>query len=117
MDASAGDLRRVNDILRERLFADAVRRTPDGLITGAMTEEIRKTLLDVMQYESQVAAFLLFYAEGQEGRFVLIKGDEVIGFWDTWRAALDVGRDRFGMVPLFVSEILEWEPVYRQRYV
>jgi len=68
MDASAGDLRRVNDILRERLFADAVRRTLDGLITGAMTEEIRKTLLDVMQYESQVAAFLLFYAEGQEGR-------------------------------------------------
>ncbi|MCW5599444.1 MAG: hypothetical protein KIT59_10095 [Nitrosomonas sp.] len=68
MDASAGDLRRVNDVVRERLFADAVRRTPDGQLTGAMTEEIRKTLLEVMQYESQVAAFLLFYAEGQQGR-------------------------------------------------
>jgi hypothetical protein len=56
-------------------------------------------------------------AEGKEGRFVLIKGDEIIGFWDTHRAAMDVGRERFGMVPLFVSEILEWEPVYRQRYV
>jgi hypothetical protein len=68
MDASVGDLRRVNDIVRERLFADAVRRSPNGLLTGAMTEEIRKTLLDVMQYESQIAAFLLFYAEGQQDR-------------------------------------------------
>jgi hypothetical protein len=55
-------------------------------------------------------------AEGQEGRFVLIKGEEVIGFWDTRSAALNAGRQRFGMVPVYVSEIREWEPVYRQRF-
>jgi hypothetical protein len=56
-------------------------------------------------------------AEGQQGRFVLIKGDEVIGLWDTFREAVDTGRERFGMVPFMVHEIQEWEPVYRQRYV
>jgi hypothetical protein len=55
-------------------------------------------------------------AEGKEGRFVLIKGEEVIGFWDTKWAASDAGLQRFGLVPLFVSEIREWEPVYRQRF-
>ena len=38
-------------------------------------------------------------AEGQQGRFVLIKDDEIIGLWDTWREAVDTGRQRFGMVP------------------
>ena len=55
-------------------------------------------------------------AQGQEGRFVLIKGDDVIGFWDTWRETVDTGRKRFGMVPFMVHQILEWEPVYHQRY-
>jgi hypothetical protein len=55
-------------------------------------------------------------AEGQEGRFVLLRDGEVIGLWDTWREAVDTGRQRFGMVPLMVHQILEWEPVYRQRY-
>jgi hypothetical protein len=56
-------------------------------------------------------------AEGQEGRFVLIKDGEVIGLWDTWRETVDTGRARFGMVPFMVHEIQEWEPVYRQRYI
>jgi hypothetical protein len=68
MDTTSGDLRLVNNIVRERLYADALQRTPDGMLAPATIEEIRKTLLDVMQYESQIAALLLFYAEGQEGR-------------------------------------------------
>jgi hypothetical protein len=56
-------------------------------------------------------------AEGQEGRFVLLKGDDVIGIWDTWREAADTGRERLGLVPFMVHEILEWEPVLNQRYV
>jgi hypothetical protein len=56
-------------------------------------------------------------AEGKEGRFVLIKGEEVIGLFDTKSAAYSTGRQRFGMVPIVISEIREWEPVYRQRYL
>jgi hypothetical protein len=54
-------------------------------------------------------------AEGQEGRFVLIKGEEVIGIWDTWREAVDTGRVRFGMVPLMVHQIQAQERILRQR--
>lgn len=63
MDEESGDMRAANDIIRERLFANAERQgeiTPDVLI------RIRKDLLEGMQYESQIAAFLVFYAEGQE---------------------------------------------------
>src|SRR5262249_25503484 len=56
-------------------------------------------------------------AEGQEGRFVLIKGDEVIGLYDTRREALDVGRQRFGLVPIMIHGILEWELVLRQGHL
>jgi hypothetical protein len=68
MNADTGDLRRANDIIRSRLVADALRRVPDGVITTAMHQDIGRQLLEVMQYESQIAAFLLFFAEGQEGR-------------------------------------------------
>jgi hypothetical protein len=54
-------------------------------------------------------------AEGQEGRFALIKGDEVIGIWDSWQEAATVGRARFGMVPIMVQEIRERERILHQR--
>ena len=37
----------------------------------------------------------------QKGRFVVIKGDEVAGAWDTWRDALSTGYDRFGLKGVF----------------
>jgi hypothetical protein len=54
-------------------------------------------------------------AEGQEGRFVLIKGDEVIGIWDTWQEAARTGRARFGMVPIMVHEIQAHERILHLR--
>lgn len=36
-------------------------------ITGAKLAAAKKNLLEVMQYESQIAAFLLFHAEGRPG--------------------------------------------------
>jgi hypothetical protein len=63
-------------------------------------------------YKRELPRWLL---EGKEGSAVLIKGEEIIGFWPTRREALDAGRERFGMVPLMAKDIREWEPVYRQR--
>ncbi len=54
-------------------------------------------------------------AEGHEGRFVLIKGEEVVGVWDTRREAVDAGWARFGLVPIMVHQIRTYEPVLRQR--
>lgn len=61
MDAEKGPLRKVNDIHRERLF-----RKMEGQAPGEMAVAKREHL-ELMQYESQIAAFLLFHAEGHEG--------------------------------------------------
>jgi hypothetical protein len=45
-------------------------------------------------------------AEGHEGRWVLIKGEEVIGLFDDWREARHAGAQRFGLVPMLVQQVL-----------
>lgn len=66
MDAESGSLRKVNDIYRERLMRELQN---SGLKQG--TEEYltwkRENYYEPMQYESQIATFLLFHAEGQPG--------------------------------------------------
>lgn len=39
------------------------------------------------------------------GRFVLIRGDEVVGFFDTYPDALKAGYERFGLEPFLVKQI------------
>jgi hypothetical protein len=36
-------------------------------------------------------------AEGEEGRFVLVKGDQVIAVWDTFDDAYEAGRLLYGL--------------------
>lgn len=43
------------------------------------------------------------------GRFVLIKGCKVCGFYDTKLDAIDAGYDKFGNVPFFVHKVTEIE--------
>ena len=61
-------------------------------------------------YRREVRRFL---AEGHEGRHVLLKGDEIVGFWDTHDAAITVGYHRFPGQPFLVHKIQEREPVLR----
>jgi hypothetical protein len=42
----------------------------------------------------------------------LIKGDEVAGFFESRDDALAAGYARFGVVPLFVTEVSPFEPIY-----
>src|SRR5687767_6915201 len=56
-------------------------------------------------------------AEGQGGRYVLIKGQEVLGFHDTWDAARQTGLKRFLLEPFFVHAVREAEPFLRVRGV
>jgi hypothetical protein len=66
MDIDSGSLRQVNDIYRER-FLLAYARTGLSEGTSAFIEWKQKNYFEPMQYESQIAAFLLFYAEAQNG--------------------------------------------------
>ena len=45
------------------------------------------------------------------GQFVLIKGNEVIGFFDTLDKAFDKGSQRYGMSDFFIEQILPADTV------
>lgn len=67
MDGSEGDLRRVNDIHRKRLFDQLLRDAGGQQPSEAAMAIAKQTQLQLMQYESQIAAFLVEMAEGQGG--------------------------------------------------
>ncbi|GKS65362.1 hypothetical protein YTPLAS72_26660 [Nitrospira sp.] len=67
MNPDTGELRQANDIIRQRLYQDAVASAGGVALTTAAVEAARKLHLELMQYESQIAAFLLFHAEAQPG--------------------------------------------------
>jgi hypothetical protein len=51
--------------------------------------------------------------EGQEGKYALIKGDQIIGIYETWDEAREVGLEKFLLQPHTVRPILSREPVIR----
>lgn len=61
-------------------------------------------------YRREVGRLL---AEGQEGKFALIKGDEVIGIYDTWDDARQVGLEKYLFEPHMIHPVLSREPVIR----
>lgn len=63
-------------------------------------------------YRRQIGRLL---AEGHEGRYALIKGEEIIGLFDTWEAAREGGLRRYLLEPFFVHAIRAEEPYLRLR--
>ena len=61
-------------------------------------------------YRREVGRLL---AEGHEGKVALIKGDEVVGIYDTWLAAREAGLDRYPREVHMIHPILPREPVIR----
>lgn len=51
-------------------------------------------------------------AEGHEGRFVLIKTDQIIGLFDSREEAHTVGAARFLLGPYLVQQVRTHEPLY-----
>lgn len=54
---------------------------------------------------SKVKAVL--QAQNPSGGFVVIKGDEVLGVWESRADALKYGIEKYGNVPFLVKSILE----------
>ena len=61
-------------------------------------------------YCNQVGRLL---AEGHEGHWVLIVGEEMIGIWDTQKEADQVRVQRFLNQGVLIHQVLTREPVYR----
>ncbi len=60
-------------------------------------------------YEKEIAAYVSklpqLLDEGEAGRFALIKGDEILSTWDTYRDANQAGREKFGLEAICVMKI------------
>lgn len=63
-------------------------------------------------YRQEVGRLL---AEGHAGQFVLIKGREIQGFYESWDAARNEGLRRYVLQPFLVKQVLAEEPVLRVR--
>ena len=61
-------------------------------------------------YRREVGRLL---AEGHEGRWVLIKGDEIVGIWDSGAEAQALAQQRYLMQPVLLRQILAREPLLR----
>ena len=70
--------------------------------------------LGLKLFEHEIAAYLRelprLLAEGQAWRYALVKGDELLGIWDTDAEAIQAGCDRFGLEPIYVKKIDPRDP-------
>jgi hypothetical protein len=66
-----------------------------------------------LAYKREVGRLL---AEGHRGKFALVKGNTVVGVWDTLRDALQEGQKRFGQEDFLVQEIQPFLPPSRNGY-
>jgi hypothetical protein len=67
-------------------------------------EGLMKLRHEIRTYRRELPRLL---AEGHEGRFVLIKGNEVLSVWDTFGDAHQAGRERFGMGEIFLAQPID----------
>jgi len=61
-------------------------------------------------YRREVGRLL---AEGHEGRYVLIKGEAIVGIWDTREEARAVAATRYLLEPHLIHPIRSREPLLR----
>lgn len=61
-------------------------------------------------YRRQVGRLL---AEGHESRWVLIKGEDIVGIWDTEEESSRASLQRFPMQDVLLQQIREREPILR----
>jgi hypothetical protein len=74
--------------------------TPAKPVTLPPALEVQRT--EIATYLRELPRLL---AEGEEGRYVLIKGDQVVSIWDTADDAYQAGCERFGLEPFLAQPI------------
>jgi hypothetical protein len=64
-------------------------------------------------YRREVGRLLI---QGNDNRWAVITGEQIVGVWDVREAAFAVAAERFPGQPVLVKQILEWEPLIRLPY-
>jgi hypothetical protein len=66
-----------------------------------------------VEYETYRREVGRLLAEGHEGKFALIKNDQVVGLYESFDAANVEGRKRWLWEAFCVKQLLTWEPILR----
>jgi len=53
------------------------------------------------------------YLKAAAGKYLLIKGEEVVGVFESEADALNAGYEKYGNAPFLVKQVLEVEPELR----
>jgi hypothetical protein len=67
-----------------------------------------------MALETETATFERLRADrlaGEEGRFAVIKGDQLVGLFDTYSDGLKAGYDAAGLEPFLIKQVSAFEMV------
>ncbi len=62
---------------------------------------------ELAHYDAHKGVFL-----DHEGKFVVIHGENVAGFWETYEDALQVACLEFGIEPFLIKKIEAVEPIH-----
>ncbi len=77
-------------------------------LLGKTAAQSASLLREQAVFDANLAGWL----SDREGKYVVIKGDQVDGFYESQDATLDAAYARFGVGPLLVKQVLASEPVY-----
>ena len=75
-----------------------------------MPESIRPLAAEINTYLRELPRLL---REGDEGRYALIHGDQLLSVWDTYGDALQAGYERFGIDGHFVAHKIQGRELER----
>jgi hypothetical protein len=70
----------------------------------AMLEKLKSLKRELGTYRRELPRLL---AEGEEGRFVVIRGEQLLGTWDTYRDASQYAREKFDPDQLFLLQRID----------
>lgn len=76
--------------------------SPPATPAETLPEKFRPLQAEILTYRRELPRLL---DEKEAGRFVVIRGEQLLGTWDTYRDALQHGYDRLGDLPFMVQKI------------
>ena len=82
--------------------ARSAERKPRIFITPGGERALKIWETEIATYIRELPRLL---EEEEDGHFALIKGNEILSVWDTYRDASQAGREKFGLEPICVMKI------------
>jgi hypothetical protein len=81
--------------------------SPPINVTPSGREALKLYEREIATYRRELPRLL---EEGHAWQHALVKGDEILSIWDSQSDAIEAGRQRFGLDPIFVKRIDPRDP-------